>query len=169
MEVKPDPMHPYFEHEQQQESFGECLGGLLQGGDCIALVGELGTGKTTLCRGIGRGLECVEPLRSPTYLLCHEIAGRVPVLHLDAYFEERMDSLLAEGLCERFDRDHVVLVEWADRLPEWWPADRLEIRLEVAGEGRQLHLEGLGPRAQALLEGLLSTWNSAGFPEPGGP
>lgn len=157
----------FFADESVHEAFGEHLGKSLQGGDCVALLGELGTGKTTLCRGIGRGLECVEALRSPTYLLCHEIAGRHPVLHLDAYFEERMDSLLAEGLCERFDREHVLLVEWADRLAEWWPADRIQLRLEVASEGRLVELRGLGPKAQTRLEEVLSTWKSSDFPEPG--
>lgn len=157
----------FFPQEEHHEAFGEHLGKHLQGGDCVALVGELGTGKTTLCRGIGRGLECVDPLRSPTYLLCHEIAGRHPVLHLDAYFEERMDSLLAEGLCERFDKEHVLLVEWADRLSEWWPTDRLQIELQVASEGRLAELHGLGPKAQTLLNEVLSTWNSPNLPEPG--
>ncbi|MGB0952960.1 MAG: tRNA (adenosine(37)-N6)-threonylcarbamoyltransferase complex ATPase subunit type 1 TsaE [Planctomycetota bacterium] len=156
----------FFADESVNEAFGEHLGRHLQAGDCVALIGELGTGKTTLCRGIGRGLECVDPLRSPTYLLCHEVAGRHPVLHLDAYFEERMDSLLGEGLCERFDAEHVVLVEWADRLPDWWPADRLQIRLQVASDGRMVELQGLGPKAQTRLEEVLSGWKSSEFPEP---
>ena len=85
-----------------------------------------------------------------------------------AYFEERMDSLLAEGLCERFDQDHVLLVEWADRLPQWWPSDRLELRLTVIPEGRRLHLYGCGPQALERLESALGSWKSAEIPEPGG-
>ncbi|MDA0667504.1 MAG: tRNA (adenosine(37)-N6)-threonylcarbamoyltransferase complex ATPase subunit type 1 TsaE [Planctomycetota bacterium] len=151
--------HAYFlADEAQSECFGELLGGLLLAGDCVALIGELGTGKTSISRGIGRGLKCSTPLRSPTYLLCQEHEGRHPVLHLDAYFEARMDSLLGEGLCERFDQEHVVLVEWADRLEQWWPADRLEIRLIVEKSGRLLQLMGLGPRSEALRKDLKNSW-----------
>lgn len=151
-------------HEQASEDFGELLGGLLQAGDCVTLIGELGTGKTTTCRGIGRGLGCHEPLRSPTYLLCHEVDGPIPVLHLDAYFEVRMDSLLAEGLCERFQEDCVLLVEWADRLESWWPRDRLEIRLQVAETGRQAALRALGVRAGVRLESLRELLERVNFP-----
>ena len=150
--------------EAHSEAFGEQLGGLLQAGDCVGLVGELGSGKTTLCRGIGRGLDCVSPLRSPTYLLCHEVEGRFPVLHLDAYFEQRMDSLLEEGLCERFDANHVLLVEWADRLHRWWPTDRLELRLQVEGKGRTLEVRGCGSRSERLLQQLKESWGAGQIP-----
>lgn len=149
--------------EEHQEAFGVLLGELLQGGDCVALIGELGTGKTTTCRGMGRGLECTEPLRSPTYLLCHEVDGRHPVLHLDAYFDMRMDSLLGEGLCERFDRHSVLLVEWADRCESWWPEDRLELCLEVAAGGRELKIRPLGPRSAEIRDHLEKSAKKAGF------
>ncbi|MHC4381210.1 MAG: tRNA (adenosine(37)-N6)-threonylcarbamoyltransferase complex ATPase subunit type 1 TsaE [Planctomycetota bacterium] len=158
-------MNPWtvrLEDQAGSEAFGETLGALLQAGDAVGLVGELGTGKTTMCRGMGRGLDCVTDLRSPSYLLCHEIQGRVPVLHMDAYFEERMDSLLGEGLCERFDAQHVLLIEWADRLADWWPEDRLEIRLRVHGEGRTAEVRGLGPRAQERLQELQESWERGG-------
>ncbi len=151
------------ENEEHSEAFGEALGGLLQGGDCVALIGELGTGKTTTCRGIGRGLNCTEPLRSPTFLLCHELEGRHPILHLDAYFDVRMDSLLGEGLCERFDSDSVVLIEWADRCTSWWPSDRLELRLEVAGDGRHVAASALGQRSSQLLSEFEKSWKKGGF------
>lgn len=162
------PMNPsarsvLLDSEPRQEAFGELLGELLQGGDCVALIGELGTGKTTTCRGIGRGLECTEALRSPTYLLCHEVDGRHPVLHLDAYFDMRMDSLLGEGLCERFDQSCVLLVEWADRCESWWPVDRLELRLEVVAEGRELEIRALGPRSAEILSQLEKSAKKAGF------
>jgi len=117
-----------------------------------------GTGKTSISRGIGRGLGCTTQLRSPTYLLCQEHQGRHPVLHLDAYFEARMDSLLGEGLCERFDQEHVLLVEWSDRLQDWWPEDRLEIRLKVDQMGRYVQLFGIGPRSSELLQKLKKSW-----------
>lgn len=148
----------FLAEESQSERFGEALGACLQAGDCVGLIGELGTGKTSISRGIGRGLECTTPLRSPTYLLCQEHQGRHPVLHLDAYFEARMDSLLGEGLCERFDQEHVLIIEWADHLVEWWPADRLEIRLKVQENGRNLQLLSQGPRSEELRLELEKSW-----------
>jgi len=147
--------------EEQTRALGAALGALLRGGDFLALDGDLGAGKTTFCAGVGEGLEVDEPLRSPSYLLCHEADGRVPVLHLDAYFEQRLDGLLAEGLAARFDRHTAVLVEWAERLGPWLPPERLEVRIGVTGEsGRRFELEAHGPRAGELLESLREVWNS---------
>ena len=142
--------------------FGVLLGRLLQGGDLVALHGDLGAGKTTLCAGIGEGLGVAERLRSPSYLLCHEAVGRLPVLHLDAYFEARLDGLLAEGLVERFDSATVVLVEWAERMAAWLPPERLELTLE-AGSGDQqrlLRVQALGARPAALLTELRAAWKT---------
>lgn len=145
-------VHIILEDEAATTTCGRRLGAVLQGGDCVGLVGTLGSGKTTLCRGIGEGLECVPALRSPTYLLCHEAQGRHPVLHLDAYFEARMQGLLEDGIAARFDREHVLLVEWADQLRSWWPKDRLELHLAgTAKGGRELTMEATGPRSQEAL------------------
>ncbi len=130
---------------------GEALGALLKGGDCVLLDGELGAGKTTFGGGVGLGLEIKEPLTSPTYLLCCEYIGRTRLLHLDAYFEERMDGLLCEGLVERFDRETVILVEWARKMQEWLPQDRLEIMFTGWADDRQIVFTASGARSQALL------------------
>ncbi len=130
------------------------LGRLLTGGECIALVGELGAGKTAFASGVGEGLDVPEPLRSPSYLLCCEHRGRLPVLHLDAYFTARLESLLQDGLASRFAPPAVLLVEWADRIQEAWPADRLEIRLDCGAgeEDRTLTARALGPQSARLLQ-----------------
>ncbi len=151
-------------------ALGRVLGSAARPGDCLALVGDLGAGKTTLAAGLGEGLEVTEPLRSPTYLLCHEHVGRLPVLHLDAYFAERMEGLLLEGLAARFGEDVVLVLEWADRLTEWWPRDRLEVVLEAvdATSRRRLRFRPLGPRARDLLRrartGLLAAADDGGKP-----
>jgi len=151
------------ESDVQTRELGIALGALLAGGDFVALDGDLGAGKTTFSAGVGVGLEADEPLRSPSYLLCHEADGRVPVLHLDAYFEQRLDSLLAEGMAARFDRRTAVLVEWAERLGPWLPPERLAVRIETVAEStRELVFLAHGERAETLLEGLQSSWNSQG-------
>ena len=145
---------------EQTRRLGAALGARLEGGDFVALDGDLGAGKTTFCAGVGDGLEVDEPLRSPSYLLCHEAVGRLPVLHLDAYFTERLEGLLVEGLAERFDAATAVLVEWAERIAAWLPQERLEVRLRAsAGEdSREIEVIALGARPEALLKTLKKAW-----------
>ena len=116
---------------EQTEALGGTLGRCLNAGDLVRFEGELGAGKTTFCRGVGVGLGVAEPLHSPTYLLCKEYTtGHGPLLHLDGYFEHRLASLLGEGLIERIDGRSIVLVEWAERVAPWLPAEGLDLRFE---------------------------------------
>lgn len=137
------------------QTFGHALASFLQPGDCLALEGELGAGKTSLSAAIGEALGAPEPLTSPSYLLCHEIDARIPILHLDAYFEPRLRALLEEGLTDRFDSHHLLLVEWADRIADRLPIDRLTLRLSHGVDGgRDLELAASGERGAALLAAL---------------
>lgn len=149
-------MKLFSDSAERTRAFGVLLGGVLPPGACVGLRGELGAGKTAFAAGLGEGLGVREPLRSPTYLLCCEHRGRCPVLHLDAYFSARMESLLHEGLASRFDGESVTVVEWADRLEAWWPADRLEVVLEPgdAPDRRVLRVAALGPRSAEWLQGF---------------
>jgi len=154
----------------ETRSLGRALGQLLEPGDCVALIGELGAGKTAFAGGLGLGLGVGEPLRSPSYLLCCEHAGRRRVLHLDAYFEARMDALLAEGLPDRF-REAVVIVEWADRCAASWPADRVEISLSPGPgpEERVLEARATGARAAGLLQAWAADWTAGNSPDSAEP
>ena len=134
-------------------ALGRRIGAALQPGDFLALSGQLGAGKTTLTRGIADGLGVLDRVASPSYLLCHEYAGPVPLLHLDAYFESRMDGVLADGLVERFARA-VVVAEWAERMGDWLPPDRLELELSGVGEGRRLGRGATGAASGGGLEAL---------------
>ena len=130
---------------------GTVLGVELQEGDFVALQGELGSGKTTLAGGIGMGLGVEMKLASPTYLLCREYEGRHLLFHLDAYFEGRMEAVLAEGLAERLAGPGVVIVEWPEKMEPWLPSDRLAVELEGVGMERQISFKALGPHSEALL------------------
>ncbi|MFQ5748103.1 MAG: tRNA (adenosine(37)-N6)-threonylcarbamoyltransferase complex ATPase subunit type 1 TsaE [Planctomycetota bacterium] len=136
---------------EETRALGCRLGRLLRPGDLLAIHGELGAGKTTLCAGVGAGLEIPQRLVSPTYLLCREYRGRHPLLHLDAYFEPRMQALLEEGLAERLAEGPVVLVEWAEKVASWLPAERLEIFLSGVGPRRDIVLQARGERFLGLL------------------
>ena len=114
---------------RQTHRLGRRLGQLLQGGEVVALFGELGTGKTSLVRGIAEGL-CAEPtaVSSPTFTLVHEYRGRLRLIHTDLY-RLTASQLEDTGLSDYLDGHTVTAIEWADRWGEGLPSDRLEIHL----------------------------------------
>lgn len=117
-------------------ALGERIGRGLTGGDCLALVGQLGAGKTYLVKGIARGLgvKNERSVNSPTFVLVNEYNGRVAIHHLDAYRLGSADELIDLGFEEMCADASIAIVEWADRVPEAMPANSLWIRIEVAGE-----------------------------------
>jgi tRNA threonylcarbamoyladenosine biosynthesis protein TsaE len=138
---------------------GEKLGRLLAVGHVVALVGPLGSGKTTFAQGIARGLEVPTErhVASPTFALVNEHPGRVPFLHADFYRVAREEELAELGLEEAYDRAAAAL-EWADRFPQIIPADHLEITLAPVGEGsRRATLRAQGPRSAALLAAVAAS------------
>ncbi len=150
---------------EQTMAIGQALGAVLQPGDLLCLDGELGAGKTTLCTGIGRALGSEVPFSSPSYLLCKEyFTSRGVVLHLDAYFQHRLDSLLGEGLVERLDGEHIVLIEWASRVADWLPAGGLWLQMTTTAEElRSLHLRAEGDIAQNRLLEFCRTLEKQGI------
>jgi tRNA threonylcarbamoyladenosine biosynthesis protein TsaE len=132
----------------------------MSAGDVVALIGPLGSGKTTFCQGIAQGLE-VAPERhvaSPTFALVNEHPGRVPFVHADFYRIEQARELDELGLPDVYDRA-ACAIEWADRFVEALPVDALHITFAVArqaagAEERNLTFVSAGPRASALLENL---------------
>jgi tRNA threonylcarbamoyladenosine biosynthesis protein TsaE len=148
-------MRLHLEGEEAQEGFGRRLAPLLTGGWIVHLHGDLGTGKTTLVRGILRGLGHAGAVKSPTYTLIepYEPGGR-PVFHLDLYRVGDSEELEYLGLRDILDGEGLVLVEWPDRAGTALPAPDLEIRITYSGTGRDLDVLGFGPRAQALIREL---------------
>lgn len=110
---------------------GEALGKLLRPGQTVALVGDLGAGKTTLAQAIARGLGVTSYVSSPTYGLVHEYPGRTPLFHFDPYRLQRSLDLTDIGFDEYFQRGGVVLIEWADRVSELLPRERLTLSLDI--------------------------------------
>ncbi len=135
------------------EQVARVLGGLVQAGDAIGLVGELGAGKTRFVHGMARGLGLPEHVRvtSPTFtILNHLRGGRVPLYHADLYRIERAAELDHIGLDELWGGDGVLAIEWCDRFPIL-PADHLLVRLSITGDAeRALVAEGRGERARRL-------------------
>lgn len=135
---------------------GERLAGLVRGGDAIALIGDLGAGKTTLVGGLVAALGG-GAATSPTFSLVNEYPGRLIIWHVDLYRLEREVELRELGLDDLFgDRRGVVLVEWADKFAVM-PPDHLRLELEHTAAGRRLRATGTGPRGSALAAELLGS------------
>ena len=124
-------------HTQSEEetiAAGEELAAELPPKVVVLLIGNLGAGKTTLAKGIVKGLGAAQPeeVSSPTFTLIHEYSPSV--YHIDLYRLDREDQLATLGLEEIFDRTAVVLIEWGERFEKLMPEQRIEVRLRATGE-----------------------------------
>ncbi len=141
---------------QSQSAFGERLAGQLPPRLTVFLEGDLGTGKTTLARGILRGLGHRGAVRSPTYTLIepYEIGAR-RVYHLDLYRLSDPQELDYLGLRDLIAEDAVFLVEWPERGLGALPAPDLRIQLDYLAAGRRLTLTADSAAGRLLVEGLV--------------
>ncbi|HID08800.1 TPA: tRNA (adenosine(37)-N6)-threonylcarbamoyltransferase complex ATPase subunit type 1 TsaE, partial [Candidatus Micrarchaeota archaeon] len=119
------------EGPEETLSLGMELAESLRDGDVVALVGELGVGKTTLVQGIARGLFVRDVVSSASFILARTYHGKLPLHHLDAYRVESVDEVFEAGL-DRYlpPEEGVTVVEWADRIYELIPKGALWITLE---------------------------------------
>lgn len=136
---------------------GERLAAAVRGGDAIALVGDLGAGKTTLVTGLVAALGGGDA-QSPTFSLVNEYpGGRLVVWHVDLYRIDKPAELPELGLDELIaDPRGIVVVEWADKF-DVMPADHLRLELVHAGGARTLTATGTGPRGRALADAVLAS------------
>lgn len=138
---------------------GERLAGALPSRLTIYLRGDLGAGKTTLTRGLLRGLGFAGKVKSPTYTLVEPYKdSRITVYHFDFYRFTHADEFLEAGLDEYFEGDGIRLVEWPDRAHPYLCAADLEVELQLAADGgRQLALRALSTEGRRCLEKFVAT------------
>ena len=141
---------------EETEKFGEKLGSQLKPGDIICLMGDLGAGKTTLTKSIGKGLGVGDYITSPTFTLINEYKGRLNLYHFDVYRLEGISDLDDLGFEEYFYSDGVTVVEWGDKIESILPKSRINIKIEKGKEldMRILYLYGEGDRFEELIEEL---------------
>lgn len=140
---------------------GRRLGERLAPGDVVALVGDLGAGKTLFTRGACEGAG-VDPgdVSSPTFAIVQTYRGRLPIHHADLYRLGDVDELYATGFMDLLGGGGALLVEWADRIEGWLPPEHLVLRLaEVPGHPtwRRIALEAAGARHAVLARDLAPT------------
>jgi tRNA threonylcarbamoyladenosine biosynthesis protein TsaE len=143
--------------DRETIDLGRKLGEALKKGDIIALIGELGSGKTWFTKGLALGLG-VSPdtiITSPSFSLINDYEGRHTFFHMDVYRLQTVSDFLSAGLDEYFYRDGVVAMEWADRWPEILPEWRLKVEFVIMGDDlREITLSGYHPRAIEILENI---------------
>ena len=137
--------------EQDMEALGSRIARALHDGGFVALCGDLGAGKTVLCRGAGRALG-LDHLSSPTFTIVQEYPTVPPLFHFDAYRLADEDELYAMGFEDYLDRSGLILMEWADRVTGALPRERLDI--EIAGSGADERMVRLLPHGD-VYEGLV--------------
>ena len=155
---------------EETRAVGSALAPLLRLHDVILLTGELGAGKTTLVRGVARGLGAQEHVASPTFTLVREyVSGRIPIAHVDVYRLDRLQEVLDLALDELEDGECVLIVEWGDAVEELLPADRLVLEMRTTDptghdETRAISVHAEGPawdeRADELARAL-RPWGAA--------
>lgn len=140
-----EPIEVVTRSPEETQEFGRALAAHLETPCLILLEGELGSGKTTLTKGIVSGLGAAEAeeVTSPSFTLVHEY-GAGQVYHIDLYRVETPQELATLGLDEVFARDAVVVVEWGEKLGKSPSGARLRIRLEYLGDHeRRIKLENV--------------------------
>lgn len=140
--------------EEETIALGEELARDLPPRAVVLLIGNLGAGKTTLAKGIVKGLGAGDPdqVSSPTFTLIQEYpvanskAGGEKVYHVDLYRLDRAVEVARLGLDELFEKAAAVLIEWGERFPQLMPAERIEIRIQAdAGDQREITVTSITP------------------------
>ena len=142
--------------EEETARLGRALAEVLQPGTTVALVGNLGAGKTRLVQAVATaaGVDRRD-VNSPTFVLVQEYQGRWPIYHFDTYRLPSCDDFLDLGAEEYLASDGICFVEWADRVADVLPRDLLRIEIVIRGETeREFQICGTGPKSEAMVRQL---------------
>lgn len=140
---------------EETREMGEDLGRILFSSSVVALIGELGSGKTTLVQGVARGLEVPLPVRSPSFVLIREYVGRIPLYHFDLYRITQEKEIFNLGWEEYFyQKRGVVVIEWAERMRSYLPLEYLQISMNIVVDtsSRKITFQAKGERYQEIVE-----------------
>lgn len=147
-----------FQNEQEMIDFGEKLAQHLFPNAIITLEGDLGVGKTTFTKGIGKGLGVQKIINSPTFTIVKQYQGKWPLYHFDAYRLEGQDDEL--GFEEMFEADGVCVIEWPEYIQDILPAKKLEIHMtKNKDQTRSLKFFPHGEKYQQLLKEMGICYN----------
>lgn len=130
--------------EEETIQFGKELAKKLKKGDVLAFYGELGSGKTTLIKGIVSGLSYKKPIKSPSFIIVAVYQTGIPIYHIDLYRLKEIKEIDNIGILEYIYGEGIALIEWAERIEEILPKKRINVRIFIKGEKeREIEIEGL--------------------------
>ncbi len=146
---------------RETKMWGRRLGSMLEGGELLALSGDLGAGKTCFIKGVARSLNLREEnILSPTFTMIQEHRGRLPLYHIDLY---RLDNVALDdlGLREYLFSDSIAAVEWFERLQEGDQIHRLAVTISYTGaNSRRIELIAIGERYASFVVKFRSRFGS---------
>lgn len=141
--------------EEAMELFGEQLAKILTNVNLVFLNGNLGMGKTTLVRGLLKGLGYLGPVKSPTYTIVEPYElNHKNIYHFDLYRVEDPEELEFMGIRDYFDNDSLCLVEWPDMGRGCLPNVDVNINIDLIRSGRKVSVEGVSVKGVEALQGL---------------
>jgi len=135
--------------EETTKALGRRLAGLLKKGDILALVGELGSGKTTFAKGVAEGLAVKDAkyVNSPSFVIVKEYGGKLPLYHFDLYRLEGPEAIETTGYEEYIWGDGVCVIEWAERMQDLLPREHMRIEIHFKDRtDRLIRFIPKGPR-----------------------
>jgi tRNA threonylcarbamoyladenosine biosynthesis protein TsaE len=125
---------------------GQKLAKGLSKGDVVALYGDLGSGKTTFTKGIGKGLgvKDVRQINSPTFVLIKEYSARFPIYHIDLYRLDKLREIEDIAIEEYIYGDGIAIIEWAEKIKTLIPEKHIAVRFKIKGDKRrEINIEDL--------------------------
>jgi tRNA threonylcarbamoyladenosine biosynthesis protein TsaE len=134
---------------------GKRIGRLLKAGDVVALVGELGAGKTQFIKGLAAGVGIGNPtyISSPSFTLINEYPGKIPFYHVDLFRLKREKEAEELALEDYFQGGGITAIEWADKIPSFLPKEMFSIHIAYTGKNtRSIEMIGKGKRYEELLK-----------------
>ena len=141
----------------QTIQIGKSIGSRLLPGDVVALVGELGAGKTQFIKGLAAGVGIGNPayISSPSFKLVNEYPGKINLYHIDLFRLEGEKEAEELGLEDYFQGRGITAIEWADKISSLLPEEILRIEIHYTGENtRSLEILGKGKRYEGLVKEL---------------
>ena len=141
-------------HPDQTRELGRSIGRRVKVPINLALIGQLGSGKTLFVKGLAQGLGISgrEPVTSPTYTIINAYSE---LYHIDLYRLNGLDDIESVGVFELLDGPHVCAIEWADQLHKEDLGDHLKFKFNIVEEGRRkIEITADGENALEILNGL---------------
>ncbi|WP_099189938.1 tRNA (adenosine(37)-N6)-threonylcarbamoyltransferase complex ATPase subunit type 1 TsaE [Tepidibacter mesophilus] len=145
----------YLKNEQETSEIGYRLGRLLNKGDVVCLIGDLGAGKTTITKSIAKALEVDDYITSPTFTIVNEYDGKYPLYHFDVYRISSSEDMYEIGFEEYLYGDGICIIEWANLIEDILPDEYINIELNYKEEGREMIITTHGKHYENIVKGIV--------------